>query len=159
MQKRFLSATACILILSLAGFAQTKKSTKKSMSSGGPDKAYMQQIWDGWSTLDPSHTAQFYASGPHTFYDLAPLKYSSWDEYEAGVKQVLAGYKSAAFTVNDDAVVHHEGKFVWGTATIKSDMTTKAGKREMGNFRWTVIWENQGGKWLIIHEHVSAPLS
>jgi hypothetical protein len=28
----------------------------------------------------------------------------------------------------------------------------------MGNFRWTVVWENQEGKWLIVHEHVSAPL-
>jgi hypothetical protein len=28
----------------------------------------------------------------------------------------------------------------------------------MGNFRWTAILENQNGKWLIVHEHVSAPL-
>jgi hypothetical protein len=28
----------------------------------------------------------------------------------------------------------------------------------MGNFRWTVIWENEDGKWLIVHEHVSAPV-
>jgi hypothetical protein len=28
----------------------------------------------------------------------------------------------------------------------------------MGNFRWTVIFENQDGKWVIVHEHVSAPL-
>ena len=38
-------------------------------------------------------------------------------------------------------------------------MTTKAGKVEMGNFRWTVIFENEDGKWLIVHEHVSAPCS
>jgi ketosteroid isomerase-like protein len=47
---------------------------------------------------------------------------------------------------------------VWVTATINEEMTTKAGKVEMGNFRWTSIWENQDGKWLIVHEHVSAPL-
>ena len=28
----------------------------------------------------------------------------------------------------------------------------------MGNFRWTVVFENEDGKWLIVHEHVSAPL-
>jgi SnoaL-like domain len=30
--------------------------------------------------------------------------------------------------------------------------------QEMGNLRWTVVFENQDGKWLIVHEHVSAPL-
>ena len=28
----------------------------------------------------------------------------------------------------------------------------------MGNFRWTVIFENHDGKWLIVHEHVSEPI-
>ena len=118
----------------------------------------MQRIWDGWSTLDPANVAKYYATGPHTFFDIAPLKYGSWDEYEKGVKGVLAGYKSAKCAVNDDAEVHAHGDLVWGTATIKEEMTTKAGKVEMGSFRWTVIWENQDGKWLIVHEHVSVPI-
>ena len=37
-------------------------------------------------------------------------------------------------------------------------MTNKSGKVEMGNFRWTVVFENEDSKWLIVHEHVSAPL-
>jgi ketosteroid isomerase-like protein len=118
----------------------------------------MQKIWDGWATLDTANVAKFYASGPHTFFDIAPLKYDSWDAYEKGVQDVVSGYKSAKFTVNDDAAIHPHGDLVWGTATVKEEMTTKAGKVEMGNFRWTVVWENQGGKWLIVHEHVSAPL-
>jgi ketosteroid isomerase-like protein len=157
--KRFLTVSLCVLALTLSAFAQTKKSsTKKSVAGPAPDKAYMQRIWDGWATLDPANVAKYYATGPHTFFDIAPLKYYSWDEYQAGVKGVLAGYKSAKFTVNDDAVVHTHGDLVWGTATVKNEMTSKAGKVEMGNFRWTVVWENQDGKWLIVHEHVSAPL-
>ena len=94
MRKSLLVVIAFSLIVSCTSFAQTHKSMKKP-AAAGPDKAYMQQIWDGWSTLDPSHVAQFYASGPHTFFDIAPLKYSSWTEYEAGAKTSLAGYKSA----------------------------------------------------------------
>jgi ketosteroid isomerase-like protein len=147
----------CVLGLCTSSFAQgTNKTTGKTVS--GPDKAHMQQIWDGWATLDPSHVTHFYAQGEHTFYDLAPLKYKSWDEYQTGVKNILAGYKSAVFTVNDDAEVHREGDWAWGTATVKEDMTTTAGKREMGNFRWTVVWQKQDDNWLIVHEHVSAPL-
>ena len=34
----------------------------------------------------------------------------------------------------------------------------KQGKPLDLNCRDTVIWENRGGKWLIVHEHFSAPL-
>jgi ketosteroid isomerase-like protein len=157
--KRFFAAALFMLALSLSTGAQTKNSAaKKSPAGPVPDKALMQKLWDGWSTLDTANVAKFYASGPHTYFDIAPLKYGSWDEYEKGVKSVLAGYKSAKFTVNDDAAVHPQGDLVWGTATISEQMTTQAGKIEMGNFRWTVIWENEDGKWLIVHEHVSAPV-
>ena len=158
MHKRFASILLCLLVLTLCASAQTKKATTRKMATPAPDKAYLQTIWDGWATLDPANTAQFYATGPNTFFDIAPLKYNSWEEYEKGVKGVLAGYKSAKFTVNDDAAIHAEGNIVWGTATVKEEMTSKAGKVDMGNFRWTVVFENQDGKWLIVHEHVSAPL-
>ena len=156
--KRLLTVSLCLLALTLSSFAQAKKSPMKKAAGSAPDKAALQKIWDGWSTLDPANVAKFYAPGPHTFFDIAPLKYNSWDEYEKGVKGVLAGYKSAKFTVNDDAAIHPHGDLVWATATVKEEMTTKAGKVEMGNFRWTAIFENQDGKWLIVHEHVSQPI-
>lgn len=157
--KRCLTVLFFLLVLVLCASAQTKKSAMKKSSTGSaPDKAYLQKIWDGWATLNPSNTAQYYATGQHTFFDIAPLKYTSWDEYEKGVKGVLAGYKSAKFTVNDDAAIHPQGDLVWATATVADEMTDKAGKVNMGNFRWTVVFENEGGKWLIVHEHVSAPL-
>ena len=70
----------------------------------------------------------------------------------------LADYKAAKFTVNDDAEIHPAGQYAWVTATVKEDMTQKSGKREMGNFRWTAVFEKQNGRWVIVHEHVSAPM-
>jgi ketosteroid isomerase-like protein len=154
MNRFLLALSICLVGLSVQGFSQN---AAKKMS-GTPDKALMQKIWDGWATLDPANTAQFYAKGPHVFFDIAPLKYNSWDEYQQGVKNVIAGYTAAKFTVNDDAQIHSAGQTVWGTATVKSDMTEKSGKRDLGAFRWTVIWQKEGGQWLIVHEHVSAPL-
>jgi ketosteroid isomerase-like protein len=158
MIKRLLTLSLCLFVITLSAAAQKKPATKKMASAPAPDKAYLQKIWDGWATLDPANTAKFYATGPNTFFDIAPLKYTSWEEYEKGVKGVLAGYKSARFTVNDDAAIHPHGDLVWATATVKNEMTNKAGKVEMGNFRWTAVFENQDGKWLIVHEHVSAPV-
>ena len=146
-----------LVLLSTFGFAQSKKTPTKA-GGGGPDKAHLQKIWDAWSTLDPANAAEFYAPGPHTFFDIAPLKYASWEEYQKGVVNVLADFKTAKLTVNDDAEIHPVGQIVWATATVKEDATMKSGKREMGNFRWTVVFEKEKGKWLIVHEHISEPL-
>jgi ketosteroid isomerase-like protein len=157
MYRRLLAMLA-FLMVAISLIAAPKKSEKKS-SGPVPDKAYLQKIWDGWATLDPANTAQFYAPGQHTFFDIAPLKYDSWDEYQAGMKKVLADFKSAKLTVNDDAQLHPAGEYVWGTATVKEDAIMKSGKHEMATFRWTVVFTKQDGKWLIVHEHVSEPLS
>ncbi len=158
MKRLVLTVSLCVLALVMCGSAQTRKSAKKMAAAPAPDKPYLQKIWDGWSTLDPANTAKFYAMGPHVFFDIAPLKYNSWDEYEKGVKGVLAGYKSAKFTVNDDAEIHPHGDLAWATATVAFEMDQKTGKVEMGNMRWTAVFENEGGKWMIVHEHVSVPM-
>jgi ketosteroid isomerase-like protein len=147
MIRRSLTLSLCILALALSAFA-----------SPIPDKAHMQKIWDAWATLNPANAAQFYAKGDHVFFDIAPLKYSSWDEYQKGSAGLLTTYKSATFAVNDDAQIHNAGQIVWGTATVNYDMVEKTGKHDVGAFRWTVVWQKEDGKWLTVHEHVSAPL-
>ena len=153
--KRLSALLLCLLTLTLSAVA--KPSASKSPAPPPPDKAYLQKIWDGWSTLDPANQAKFYADGPRTFFDIEPLKYDSWKDYAQGVQGLATAYKSAKFTLNDDLAIHPHGDLVWATATVKEEMTTKGGKVEMGNFRWTVVFENQNGKWLIVHEHVSEP--
>ena len=158
MRNRLCTVVLCLLAVS--AIAQTKEAKKKMMASDAPNRALMEKIWAGWSTLNTDNVAGFYAKGPHTFYDIAPLKYASWDEYSDGVKKELGDYKSATCTVNDDSHVHSAGgETAWGTATVKCDMTRTSGKVEMSQFRWTVIWQKEGGKWLIVHEHVSSPIS
>jgi ketosteroid isomerase-like protein len=154
MMKR-VAVLAFLLAMMVTGLAQKPP---KASAGGGVDRAYLQKIWNGWATLDAAGQKQYYAQGPHVFFDIAPLKYGSWDEYEVGVTKELAGYKAAKFTVNDDLQVHRAGEAYWVTSTVASDMTQKTGKREMATFRWTAIFERQGGKWLIVHEQVSEPL-
>ena len=155
MMKR-LAVLVLVLGCALSSFAEKEK--KAGTGGGGVDRAYLQKIWDGWATFDAAGQKQYYAQGPHVFFDIAPLKYASWDEYQSGVTQILANYKAAKCTVNDDAQIHKSGDAYWITATIASDMTQKSGKREMATFRWTAVFEKQDGKWLIVHEHVSEAL-
>jgi ketosteroid isomerase-like protein len=156
--KQVLTVSLIVLSSAFSAVAQPPRPVAKKSALSAPDRAYAQRIWDGWATLDTANVTSFYASGPHVFFDIAPLKYGSWEEYENGVKAELAIYKSATFTVNDDLAIHPHGELAWGTATVKYEMTAKSGKVDMGNFRWTVVFENQDGKWMIVHEHVSAPM-
>ena len=157
-QKPYLAVLLAVLLLVTFGFAQPHKKPASKTAGPGPDKALLQKIWDGWATLDPSNVAQYYATGPHVFFDLAPLKYDSWEEYSKGVTQVLSGFKTAKLSVNDDAEFHPAGDIVWGTATVKEDAIMKSGKREMATFRWTYVFGKQDGKWVLVHEHISEPL-
>jgi ketosteroid isomerase-like protein len=124
-----------------------------------PSKQLMQDIWNGWATLDTSNVSRFYDKNANdTFFDVTPLKYKGWSAYESGVKNVFAQWQTMKATVNDDAEVHANGNLYWGTATVHLEITPKQGSLMTLDARWTAIWQKQGKQWLIVHEHVSAPL-
>ena len=166
-----LSIVSILVTLALVSVAQSgtagqqsgqrQPSSRRSAAArtGVPDKTLMQKIWDGWSTLDPNNVAQYYDKSPDdVFYDITPVKYDGWDAYQKGTQGLRDMFSSAKFTVNDDARVHSSGDGALGTATIAAQLTGKDGKTQNATLRWTVIWSNQGGQWLIVHEHVSAPM-
>lgn len=154
-----------LLTLAFPAFSQQNTTHKAKATSGSaaanteaPSKALMDAIWAAWSTDNPANVAKYYAKGPHVFFDITPLKYNSWAEYQKGVTEVIGGFQSLKGTVNDDAQIHRHGNLVWGTAIVHHVDVAKDGKKSEGDFRWTVIWEKTGAEWLIVHEHVSAPL-
>jgi ketosteroid isomerase-like protein len=157
MLKRVLAVLMCVLVLSFAALAASKHK-KKAPAPTAPDKAYLQKLLDDWCKMHPADMAQYYDQGQYNFFDITPVKYSNWAEYEKGVGEVLKGYKSAKLTLNDDAQIHTDGNLTWTSSTVKEDAVTTAGKHEMATLRWTLIFEKQAGKWMIVHEHMSEPL-
>ena len=156
MYKRVLTVLLCVLALSFSSFAASK--SKKKAASGAPDKAYLQKILDGWNAMNVPNMAQYYDQGDYNFFDIAPLKYNNWAEYQKGVTELLKGFKNLKLTLNDDTQIHTDGNLTWSTTTVKQDAVTTAGKHEMATLRWTLIFEKQAGKWMIVHEHMSEPL-
>ena len=152
MRLRRLIVLFSLVAISLSSFAETKKVI------GRPDKAYLQRVLDGWSALKPAEMKQYYSQDDHLFFDIAPVKYRNWTQYQAGVTELLKSYKSLKMTLNDDVQIHYESNLIWAAATIKEESVTAADKREMGTFRWTVVLQKEkDGKWLIVHEHTSVP--
>jgi len=60
--------------------------------------------------------------------------------------------------VNDDLGVHSRGNLAWATFTFGADITNKQGSASHLDGRWTMIFEKRAKGWIVVHEHVSAPL-
>ncbi|MBI3680206.1 MAG: nuclear transport factor 2 family protein [Acidobacteria bacterium] len=122
-------------------------------------KQIIQRYWQAWSTLNPDNAAPFYAKNPDAvFFDVAPLKYTGWEEYKEGFKKAFAGAVSASLTPNDDLKVTARRGLAWTTNTFQGTIQQRDGKSMKLVGRHTAIWEKRGGKWIILHEHASAPL-
>jgi ketosteroid isomerase-like protein len=123
-------------------------------------RSTLERLYAAWSDLDPAKAAPFYAKEPNlVFFDVAPMKYTGWAEYAAGVPTAFATYRSGTFTLNDDLRVHrHGGNLAWATATWRGELNKKAGGTEHLEGRYTAVLEKRGKNWLIIHEHMSVSL-
>ena len=128
-------------------------------NNDGEFKTLIDRYFVAWSSLNPDNAAPLYAKNPDlVFYDIAPLKYTGWAEYDKGVRNVLGGFESLKLTPNHDLKVTRRGNVAWTTLTFHLSAKQKGGGQMEMDGRHTAIWERRGGKWLIVHEHFSAPL-
>jgi len=113
-----------------------------------------------WSTGNADAPAKFYAKeNGLVFYDLAPFAYHGWKEYHDGVqKEFFSSMESGALTAGKDLKVSRRGTLAWTTVSMHFSEKTKDGKTTETDVRYTGIWEKRGKDWLLVHEHLSAPL-
>ena len=132
---------------------------KANKNNDSEFKTLIERYFAAWSSLNPDNAAPLYAKNPDlVFYDIAPLKYTGWAEYDKGVRNVLGGFESLKLTPNSDLKVTRRGSVAWTTVTFHLSAKQKSGGQMEGDGRHTAIWERRSGKWQIVHEHFSAPL-
>ena len=114
-----------------------------------------------WSTLDANAPAKYYAKEDGLiFYDIAPFSYHGWKEYHDGVqKEIFANMAAGSLTAGKDLKVNRRGTVAWTTVSMHFSEKTKDGKSTEAEIRYTGIWEKRGANWLLVHEHLSAPMS
>ena len=124
-------------------------------------RALVPKIVASWETMDFAKIEPYYASDADlSYFDLAPLKYNNWAEYRAGAQKGLFDLNSSIKAkMNDDLRVHSSGKFAWATFTFGADLTSKQGATTHVDGRWTMVLEKRAKGWIVVHEHVSAPLA
>jgi ketosteroid isomerase-like protein len=113
-----------------------------------------------WETLDISKIEPNYAAdADFAYFDLAPMKYNNWAEYRVGVQKALfEPNRSIKLRLNDDLGVHRRGTLAWATVTFGADIVSKQGAASHLDGRWTMVLEKRTHGWIVVHEHVSAPL-
>jgi ketosteroid isomerase-like protein len=113
-----------------------------------------------WSTGNADAPAKFYAKeNGLIFYDLAPFAYHGWKEYHDGVqREFFANMASGTLAAGKDLRVSRRGTVAWTTVSMHFWEKAKDGKTTDTDVRYTGIWEKRGANWLLVHEHLSAPL-
>jgi ketosteroid isomerase-like protein len=115
----------------------------------------------GWSSGSPDNAAKFYAKDDGlVFYDVAPFSYHGWKEYHDGAQKAFFDTStSIKLTAGKDLKVTRRGNIAWLTVPMHLSATGKDGKTTEAEIRYTGILERRGTNWLIVHEHLSVPMS
>jgi ketosteroid isomerase-like protein len=115
-------------------------------------------LWTAWDSFDPSRVAKFYSKDPgNVYYDISPLKFTGWQQYAEVAGKNLAGAHAKWSPNGDDFKVIKSGDLAVTTMTMNLAFTSKASATTNMQVRVTDVWEKQGGKWLVVHEHASVP--
>ena len=128
------------------------------------DDATFRKLLEGyctaWSSGNPDNAAKYYAKDAGLlFYDVTPFAYTGWKEYDAGVHKIFAeNLESVSLTAGKDLKATRHGNIAWTTVSIHMVAKAKDGKTTDSQLRYTGIWEKHGKTWLLVHEHLSAPL-
>ena len=129
------------------------------------DDATFRKLIDGycaaWSSGNPDNAAKFYAKDSNlTFYDLAPFSYTGWKEYDEGMRELLAAnVESISLTAEKDLKTTRHGNIAWTTVSMHAFAKMKNGRTIDTPVRYTGIWEKRGKSWVLVHEHLSAPIA
>ena len=143
------------MLVALPLFAQRTQ----GQSSQAEFQKMIERYYAAWNTGNPDNAAPMYAKDADlVFFDITPLKYAGWAEYDKGARQVLGTFASATFKPNSDLRVTRYGNVAWTTLTWHLSGKKKTGESVELDGRHTAIWQHRGGKWLIVHEHFSVPL-
>jgi len=148
-----------LVLICAAAFAKEKKAATAKAAVPPDYKGMMQAEYDLWSTMDPAKVAPMFASDADLiFFDITPLKYNGWSEYQKGVMKVFEPYQTMKCAVNDDVHGGRSGNMAWTAGTVNCHATKKDGGVDDLILRTTEIYQKRGAKWLIVHEHASVPM-
>ncbi len=156
--RRFLTlglATGLVAMLAVMTLSKAAEDSEEEAL-----RTLVPKVIASWESMDISKIEPNYAAdADFAYFDLVPMKYNNWAEYRVGVQKALfEPNRSIKLRLNDDLGVHRRGSLAWATVTFGADIVNKQGAASHLDGRWTMVLEKRAHGWIVVHEHVSAPL-
>ncbi|MEM9215433.1 MAG: nuclear transport factor 2 family protein [Cyanobacteria bacterium P01_F01_bin.150] len=120
---------------------------------------------EAWSspdgTLDIEAVRVLYADDPDlVFYDaILPERFENFAEMQQAGEELFADLSSMKLTPAGDLDIRrYDANLAWTTTVITLDAQRIDGTQITFPMRQTAIWQRRGDTWVMVHEHVSAPI-
>jgi len=130
------------------------------MASGEDEiRDLMDRYFDAIRASDVEAIVSFYTPGIVAFDAIGALRFSGRDAYKAhwaACMEMCTGMSNMIFEMHDLALSVGQNQ-AFGHYLVRCGGTMPDGEKKVGWMRATVGLERQVGRWLIAHEHFSAP--
>jgi uncharacterized protein (TIGR02246 family) len=154
------TAIRLLTALSLISFVLTVPSLAKS-SDVDQIKALEQSFQNAFRAKDLAVIMKLYAPGDQLFvFDLVPPRqYAGYDAYKKDWEDTFATFDGPIdFELTELAITTDGHGLAYSHSIQHLTGKTKAGASMDLTVRVTDVYKKIGGKWLIVHEHVSVPV-
>ena len=101
---------------------------------------------------------KFYAPDVFVFDVITPRQYVGAAAYRQDWKELLAGYVGPIKVEVKDVIVSSVGSMGYGHSIQRLSGVGPTGEKMDMVVRVSDVYRKEGGKWLIVQEHVSVPL-
>ena len=159
---RFQTKSAVRFGIILAGFAVLMASAPAAAKPSGEQA--IRELYARWAAaFDAKDTAaimKFYSPGENlvVFDVIPPLQYQGADAYKKDWDGFFGGFKSVKVDITQLAITSG-GTLAFAHSIQHVPGTDDKGKPVDLTLRVTDCLRKEGGKWLILHEHISTPVN
>lgn len=150
----------CSLLTGNPRILPTKAAAPTEASDKAAIEALEQRYVKAFNAKDVSAIMENYAPGDQLFvFDaVPPRQYASWDAYKKDWEGLFVAYPGPLSDAISDLNVNVVGTVAYAHHIETGFFTRKDGTRVDVAARVSDVFRKTGGKWLIVHEHVSFPV-
>jgi uncharacterized protein (TIGR02246 family) len=155
MQKHLTLVVLCLMLLVTAIAAAPPKQNDEDQI-----KSLLQQWKKSFEAKDLDGVMKVYVSGDElvAFDVVPPLKYVGQEAYRKDYAELFAGFEGPLAVELNDLSITADRNMAYSRVVDHVTGKGKDGHQMDLTVRVTDVYRKTGGKWLIVHEHVSAPV-
>ena len=164
--KRIAMMGLCLMMLVAVAWPAPRPTPKAAAKATAKqsDEAQIRQLLDDWKRAfearDLEGIMKMYAPGDElvSFDVVPPLQYKGYAAYKKDYEEFLAMFDGAPKVEILEIHVLAGKDIAYGYGTERLWGTLKGGRKFDANVRWTDGFRKVGGRWKVVHEHISVPV-